>query len=91
LHIVSICYYFFFRELACLLVLHFQNVYGDSPPNTDLSFILFTTVADGVTSTSDSYEQQPDERDVSSNVSHSDVMDGEDVDVKEEEEEYPAP
>jgi len=49
-------------------------VYGDPPPNTDPSIILCTTVADSVISASDSCEQQPDERDVSSNVSHSNVM-----------------
>ena len=53
--------------------------------NTGLPSVLYTTPSDKVAFINANFEQQPDQRDVSTNVSHSNVMDSEVVDVKEEE------
>jgi len=60
-------------------------VYCSPVQNTGLPSVLYTTPSDKVAFINANFEQQPDQRDVSTNVSHNNVMDSEVVDVKEEE------
>jgi len=73
---------FQFTYLFTLLVFCFQESYGSPPWNKDFPSISYTTPAESVTFTSDNYEEQLDQRDVSSNASDSNVMESEDVDIK---------
>ena len=52
--------------------------------NTAFPIVWYTRPTDRETSVNDHCEQEPDHRDVSSSLSHSNVMNGKEVDVKEE-------
>ena len=64
--------------------MQFQTAYRSLSENTSFPIVWYITSTDRETSVSDHCEQEPDHRDVSSSLSHSNVMNGKEVDVKEE-------
>jgi len=66
------------------LIVQFQTVYRSLSQNTAFPIVWYTKPTDRETSVSDHCEQEPDHRDVSYSLSHSNVMNSKEVDVKEE-------
>ena len=71
----------YFSVFFCVL----KTLYGSLPQNTGSPFVWYTTPENNETlSINEVCEQRVGQKDVSSTVSHSKIMDSEDVDLKVE-------